>query len=458
MIRSPNPLSRVALLPIALLVFAKSVGAEGATLDAGVLPLDQALAMARERNPEMLMAADRIAEAEAKVGEATSAFFPQIRGRISFARTDNPAQAFGMILNQRRFRSDLDFNNPGSTQNVRPEIVGAFPLFRGGEDLARRDAARLGVDGARQQALATRNALTEAVITAYLALQVAPEQVAATAAAVEALTSAYQQTKTRLAAGSVLKADLLSLEVRLAEAREEKLQADHAVEMARAGLRTLLALDADAPVEVDREAGLPATPERDFSEIVAVATSRRPELVAAQRAVDIATREVQAQQAAYLPRIDAVGSYGNDSRDLKLAESRDNWAVGVAAEIDLFSGFRTRERVQAAERRLDQARQRARQAKLEIEHEARAATLADREARQRVEVANAAVAVAEEALRLVQLQYAAGATTITRYLEAEAASRAARTRAIAARFARQRAQAGLEKAMGTWAVAEESAE
>ena len=60
-----------------------------------------------------------------------------------------------MILNQRRFTAGLDFNNPGATQNVRPEVIGVLPLFRGGQDYQRREASLLGVEAAK---LAARRA------------------------------------------------------------------------------------------------------------------------------------------------------------------------------------------------------------------------------------------------------------------------------------------------------------
>lgn len=418
--------------------------------------LDEAIALTLQRNPDVAMAAARIEEAEARVREATSAFFPQVGARISYARTDNPAQAFGMILSQRRFAPTIDFNDPGTQQNVRPELVGAVPLFRGGADLRRRQAATLGADAARQQLLAVRNALTEATVTTYYALNAAPEQVAAARASVDAVTGALSQTRARVATGTALRADELSLEVRLAEAKASLLQAENGVELARAGLRSLLALGAEAPVEIEPPRDDEPTRERPtFAAALAQANARRPELVAAARQIEMRARQVQSEKAAYLPRIDAVASYGHDGEDLELSHHGDSWAVGLVAQMDLFSGFRTRSRVQAAETRLAQAKNEAARLQLDIEREVRVAHLHADEARRRAEVAEAAVAAANEALRLVRVQYDAGATSVTRYLEAEAAASGARARAIAARFEVRRSDAQLARATGTWAREED---
>jgi outer membrane protein len=443
---------KLPLLAATLLVL--SVCASASEGEGGQpLTLDEAVAQAFEGNPDLRAAAERIGEAQARVGEATSAFFPQISSRLTYARTDNPAQAFAMILAQRRFSFSDDFNNPGPTQDVRPEIVGALPLFRGGQDYERRTAATLGVEAAQWERAAIRNALADAVVAAYYSLLAGPEQVEVTRVSIDAVDSALTQARVRFESGAALKSDVLSLEVRLAAAREARVRAQNAVELARAGLRILLGLPAEAPLEVAPVAAHagPDVPE-SFDAALQQALARRPEIQAAQRMVAMREHEVKMEKAAYLPRVDLVGSYGQDNTNLELSRHQDNWSVGVSAELDLFSGFRTTERVRAAERRLAEALEAQRKARLEIERDVKTAVLGLQEARERAQVTVAAVASGEEALRLVQEQYRAGAVTITRYLEAEVARTDARSRAIAARYDVRRAEAAVRKALGYWAA------
>jgi outer membrane protein len=417
------------------------------------LTLDEAVAQAFRSNPDLRAAAERIGEAQARVGEATSAFFPQISSRLTYARTDNPAEAFAMILAQRRFSFNQNFNEPGPTQDVRPEVVGALPLFRGGQDYERHTAAVLGVEAAQWQRAAIRNALADAVVAAYYSLLAGPEQVEVTRVSIDAVDSALKQARARFESGTALKSDVLSLEVRLASAREADVRARNAVELARAGLRILLGLPADAPLEVMPVAtqAEPTVPG-SFDEALPQALARRPEIQAAQRLVAMREHEVKVEKAAYLPRLDVVGSYGQDNDNLELSQHQDHWSVGVTAQLDLFSGFRTTERVRAAERRLAEAREAQRKARLEVERDVKTSLLGLQEARERVQVTAAAVTSGDEALRLVQEQYRVGAVTITRYLEAEVARTDARSRAIAARYDARRAAAAVRKALGYWAA------
>ncbi|MBX3024217.1 TolC family protein [bacterium] len=442
------PVERVASVAAATLGFLLAA----AVAAAQPLSIEEAVGLALRDNPDARAAAERIGEAEARLGEATAAFYPRVDGRIVFARTDNPAQAFGMILNQRKFSFDLDFNNPGPTQNVRPEIVGAFPIFRGGQDYFRRQAAALGVEAAKLERLAVRNGLTEAVIDAFYALVAAPQLAESAGASVRAVGAALDHARTGFDAGTVLKSDVLSLETRLAESREQQLRASNAIELARTGLRTLLGQPAGRSLEIappPRDAA-PALPDT-LEAALARATAARPELAAAGRQVAMRERELEAERAAYLPTIDIVGGYGNDSADFQLSHNTDSWLVGATAELNVFSGFRIRERVRAAEHELASAREVERRTRLDIEREAQNAFLSYGEARQRDDVSQAGLAAADAALRLVEEQYRAGTVTVTRYLEAEAARSAARSRAIVARYDVRRAEAALQKAIGAWA-------
>jgi outer membrane protein TolC len=269
---------------------------------------------------------------------------------------------------------------------------------------------------------------------------------------IDAVGSALAQARARVAAGTALRSDTLSLEVRQAVAQEGHIRAQNAVELARSGLRILLGMRATEPLQVValKDTGEPPLPET-FPDALQQAVASRPEIQAAARVVAMRAHEVKVERAAYLPRIDAVGSYGQDAENLELSHSQDNWTFGATAELDLFSGFRTKERVRAAERRLAEAREAERKTRLEVERDTQIAFLAFQEAQERTRITSAAITAAEEALRLVQEQYQVGAATITRYLETEVARTDARSRAIAARYDTRRAEAGLRKAIGQWA-------
>lgn len=419
-----------------------------------IYSLDDAVAMALNNNPNLQIAHERIGQAEAQLGEAFAAFYPQVQARLSYEHTDNPSRAFGMIISQRRL--DLggatDFNHPGGTDNYRPEVIATYSLFRGGQDYQTAKAAELGVEAAELQESAVRNQLIEAVTSAYYGLLAATEAHKVALNSIKAVDSELRQSKIRYDTGTLLKSDVLSLEVQLAETQDAEIQSANAVELTRTGLKTLLGLGANEPFAIDdKTMALPVSDNyASFDELLNRALSERPEIIAAQKQVEIAERRLTAAKGAYLPRANAYVSYGSDSKNIDFSTNRDNVTAGVMVEMDIFNGFGTHQAVKKAEHQLNEAQKTHKQARLAIENQVKTAHLKYQDALARLKVTKAAIASAEEALRLVKAQRKAGAVTVTRYIEAEVAHDKAHSRDIAARFDALRAEAELKKALGAW--------
>jgi len=414
--------------------------------------LEQAIDYALNNNPELGQQQARIEQADAQLAESLAAFYPQIKASLSYLHSDNPAQAFAMIIAQRRLNfNGGDFNHPGGVDDYRPEVTASYALFRGGQDYYRQQAAQLGVETAELDKVATRHQLINHVTAAYYGYWAAQDAHTLSLRSIEAVDSELKQSRLRFDAGTVLKSDVLSLEVQLAEAREAEIQTANGIELATAMLKNLLGLPASEDLQVadGGAAALPPNPE-SFEILLDQALSHHPSLQAAAKRVEIAERQLEIAKAAHLPKADAFVSYGSNSQDLAFSSNRDNVSAGVSVTVDVFSGFATQEKIKHAEHAVTAAREAARQARLQLEQQLKMARLKLLEALQRQQVSVTAVQAAEEALRLVAAQRDAGVVTVTRYLEAEVARDKAQTRAISARYDALRAEADLKQATGVW--------
>jgi outer membrane protein TolC len=416
--------------------------------------LEQAIETALANNPELGIMQARIEQANAQLGESLASFYPQIKASLSYQHSDNPAQAFAMIIAQRRLDFNVPsstFNHPGGVDNYRPQVTASYSLFRGGQDYYRKQAAELNVETSELEKAATRNQLVNNVTAAYYGELAAMEAHEISRRSITAVQSELDQSRIRFDAGTVLKSDVLSLEVQLAEAKDAEIQAANAIELAQSMLKTLLGLPANETFVINstQQAALPASPAV-FDELLNQALSNHPELQAAQKRVAMAERQLDVAQAAHLPRADAFVSYGSDSKDLAFSSNRDNVTAGVMVEVDVFSGFAAQERIKKAEHELTAAQEAARQTRLRIEHQLKSAQVKLQDALSRAEVSAVGVKAAEEALRLVNEQRQAGVVTVTRYIEAEVARDKAHTRQITARFDALRAEAELKQATGYW--------
>ncbi|MGZ5027051.1 MAG: TolC family protein [Methylobacter sp.] len=416
--------------------------------------LEQAIDCALTNNPDLQIAGERISQAEAQLGVALSAFYPQITAKVGYDHSNNPAQVFSMIVAQRDFGANSinNINDPGYRQNFRPEIIGKLSLFRGGRDYQNSKAAELGISAAEYERSTVRNALIEAVTASYYAYLAAQEADKVAQDSIAAINSELKLTKQRYETGTVLKSDVLSLEVKSAEAQEAQIRAANGIELAKTGIATLLGLAADQVFTVSPSASMLPAPKltAPFNEVLDLAMSQRPEVKAAANQVEIAQAKLKSEQGAYLPRADAYVSYGQNSQNPGFSSSKDNVTAGVSVEMDLFSGLETKNRVSAAERKAAEARETERKTKLAIEQEVKTAFLKLEEAQARVRVTEASVAAADEALRLVNEQRRAETVTITRYIEAEAARNKAHSDTIAAHYDALSAEAALKKAVGDW--------
>ena len=249
----------------------------------------------------------------------------------------------------------------------------------------------------------------------------------------------------------MLKSDVLSLEVKLAEAQESQIRTANGIETAKVNLVNLLGLPSLSVFNISSSSIFNSpkfTPS--FNELLEQAMGQRPEVKAAAKQVEIAQYKVKSAQGAYLPKADAYVSYGQNSQTPGFSSSKENVTAGVAVEMDIFSGFSTQQQLRTAELKATEALETERKTKLAVEQEVKVAHLKLQESLARVHVTDLSVQSADEALRLVKEERKAEVVTVTRYIEAEVARNTAQSNSIAAHYDALSAEAALKKAIGAW--------
>ncbi len=414
--------------------------------------LQQAIDYALLHNPDLQIMQNRIQQAEAQLDQALSAFYPEVKARLGYEHSDNPARAFAMIIAQRRLNltGGTDFNHPGGVDNYRPEISLQYSLFRGGQDYYGSKAAQSAVDAAQLDKTTVRNQLIEMITRSFYHYLAALENHKVALHAIEAVESELKQSRLRYAAGTELKSDVLSLEVQAAAAHDQEIHAANTVELIKTSLKILMGLTAEQALTLDssHKPKLPQKPE-DFTRLLAKAMQQRPDYRAADKRLQMARQQLRAAQGVHLPSASAYVNYGSDSKNIDFSTNRDNVTAGVMVEMSLFSGFRDSAKVDQAKHQLAIARKKLTKTRLQIENDVKSARLKLTEALNRVNVAKASVAAAEEALRMVTAQRDSGVVTVTRFIEAQVARDQAHARHIAAYFDALSAQAQLNQAIGS---------
>jgi len=417
-------------------------------LPAGPLGIRQAVELALARNPDLAAAGARVEAAAAALAQSESVLWPRLSADITVLRSNAPSTYLFKTIDAHEFVPGGDFNDPGTFTNTEAGLTAGWNLYNGGRDRMAIWAAEVATAAGRAQREAIENALVAGVVAACLDTRAAVELTRADAVSVSSVEAQVGELRTRVEGGAALRSDLLSLEVRLAEARERQLRSELGRRLALATLRSLLALDPSEPLELADEPFESGLQPLTLAEARAEAFEQRPELEAARRAVERARLGVASAERGWWPRLDLLARVWGGTNDLSLDLNEANATVALSLGFDVFDGGSRSASIDAARASLREVRERDRRALIDVALDVETAWLRQEEARARLDVATQAVGASEETLDLVQKQFRGGSATVTRYLEAEAARTQARTALIRARLDLDRTQVDLARAMG----------
>jgi outer membrane protein len=414
---------------------------------AEAVTLEECIREALQRNPDANAAAIRVEAARAMISEADSAYFPQLSVAGGYAVTDNPTQAFMMQLNQRNLdimAPDFDPNDPSNTDNLRLSAELKYRIYDFGQRRMASESAAIGADAANLQLAAIRNELIYQITRGYFSILQALDYVMVQQETIRSFEESLQVARDKYKAGTVIKTDVLNLEVALVQAREDLIRARNSVDLAIVALNTAIGYDfvtrESLPVP-EKNVSTPPVMEQDFDAI-----ENRPELQVIQKMS-------QAKELLYIkakrqnyPVLNAYGSYDLDSGNLDSFEG--SYTVGLTAEWDIFTGFRNSSAARKAEAEWRAAQQDEENVRTKIKQDLRTARIQAAESWQRLETIRKSVESASESLRITQVRYREGVAGITDLLTAQVGLTAMRTRSVAALYDHAVAVSNLQRARG----------
>jgi len=405
--------------------------------------LERAIQFALTNSPDARVAAQRIVAAEAGLKQANAAAWPRLQFQSSYMRTDNPMMVFGSILNQRSFGKPpigpIDFNSVPDIDNLNTRGLLTMPLYGGGQIAAGREAARAYTQAAKENADAVRNLLAFEVARTFHTVLKTREFIRAAEAAVNSFEKNLAIAHKRFNAGTLLRADVLDVEVRLAQAREELVRARNANELSLRVLRSLLGLEHGEFEIADAAPAVSAPDSRNFS--------NRPELAASRQQLRAAEADVRRAKGGYYPSVGIFGSLDYD-RGWRTEGDGKSYTAGVMLQWNLWDGQLTRGKVQEAKAGLQTAREDDRKLRLGLDLEVEQARLNLKDATERLQVTETVVSQAAESVELTRARFEQGLAIPTQLIDAETTLTAARVRRAEAEADQRIAVAALRKALG----------
>jgi outer membrane protein, multidrug efflux system len=394
-------------------------------------------------NADLMIAAARVDEARALLGEARSFLYPKLDAQGSAANqqiSTRTASSFPGI--------PREFSNYRATLEVSYELD-LFGRLRAGADAAR---AELAASEASREAV--RLALAAQVAKSYFALRSFDEQVALTRETLSLREDALRLQRRRREGGVIGDYEYYQLEAEVAAARAQLPGLEQAREREEAALQLLVgrnpkqmfesAIARKAAYEERLEA--PAVPSGMPSELLL----RRPDLVEAERHLAAANARLAVARAEMFPSIALTAALGSESASLSnlFTGPAGLWSIAAAVSQPIFAGGRLEARSAAA-----QARERAlvaqyQQAVRAAFSEVRTALIAQSRARESYEAESVRAGALAETLRLARLRYNNGIASQLDVIDAERGLLAARIARIEALRAHRAAVADLFRALG----------
>jgi outer membrane protein, heavy metal efflux system len=276
--------------------------------ESGVTPLglDEVEHIALNANPEIEVAARRVAIARAHVPVAGALDDPMAMYR-----------GWGVPL-----KKPWDYN---AAQNM---FSMSQTFMSGNKRDLRTSVAQSDVDQAQANLDAVRLDVKVRVQKAFFDLLLTQDETRIHEQHVGIAEQAINAARIKYTVGSVPQQDVLKAQVALTALAEHMIRFDRDAEVARARLNTLLGRSPDSPIEVRGEhAVLEALPS--VESLIAMAINTRPDLVAAKAAAQRSQREQQLTKKVYTPDFTLSAGYmlmpsGQDFRNGYMVEGSMN--------------------------------------------------------------------------------------------------------------------------------------
>jgi len=396
------------LSAVVLSAFSKILGAPPA------YTIEQAVAVAQERNPEILIARKKVLAAHGSFIEARSGFLPSLTSSGLYDKRQTQSET---NLRQEDYNAILKLE-----QN----------LYTGGAVTSQVAIAQLNIAKANYELQEIVSRVTMDVRIAFNELLLNRAKVRVREDSVQVLDEELKNQQERFSAGIVSKLNVQRAEVALANERPELFNTQTDLKNSYLRLAELFGADlrpgAQAPpFEISGE--LQYRPNHaDLNGCLARADANRPVIKARQKDIEIEDRQYVLDRSATRPHVRAFSGYEVYSeRDPEVGQEFNyGGVVGINATWNIFDGFATKGRMQATRARREAAVQALAAAQRTVASEVRSAFFDLQQAQRVLESEKKNVQTADEALEMAKSNFAAGLGTQLDVLQA--ASDVTRTR------------------------------
>jgi TolC family type I secretion outer membrane protein len=419
-----------------------------------VLDLKTSEQIALAGNPTIEAAEARVRQAEERISQARSTYWP---------RLDANAGASRVWMSETEYQDNLSTAqvfNPLATIDdpsdyYQADLTLSWLVFNGFARSLNSKAAGYTRDQLAYSREDTKRILLLSVASAYLSAQLALENITITRADEKFYRDRYEEAKVRREIGTGSLSDQLNFEVRVNAAISDRIKAERVYEAARYSLAALLGLEyASLPDHVSLAELHPETQEEmnhpDAVNLIAYAYDHRPDLLQQDVAVKNAQVDIKIAQAGFWPTINLTGSVaGNRGEDYQFEEDDFGSNVGIYLTYNLFAGGLDRAKTREARQREVESVKTLENKKLSVAADIRGSVADLRAAQEELLLLRSNADLIRQNRDLAEKEYNAGQGSLVRLNEAQQDLTAAKNRLALALVSMRQAWYALEAETGS---------
>ncbi|WP_430927906.1 TolC family protein [Polaribacter marinivivus] len=376
----------------------------------------EVLSKISEKNLSLKISKEEFNAAKADYKQTNAVFLPNITASHTGISTTNPLMAFGSKLNQ-GILTQNDFNpallnNPEQTQNFATIIKVEQPLINL-DGFYERKAAKSKMDAMSLQSKRTEDYLTFEVEKAYMQLQLAYKGEQVLKKALKTANENQKLAENSFKQGLLQRADVLNVEVRVTEIKNQLQTAKSNVQNASNYLSFLM--NDDGFVTYKPKDSLTISNVNIDNKTI---SENRSDIKAMQLSTIAYEAMNKADKMAFLPRLNAFGSYELYDNTM-FQGNASGYLIGAQLSWDIFQGSKRFGKAQKSKAELEKSKlaynQYVSQSNLELNKVKR--QLVD--AKNKLELTELAVQQSEESLRIRKNRFKEGLEKTSDLLQAE---------------------------------------
>lgn len=423
-----NPAVHAALV---LTMVVPGLGAQERTME-----LEEAIRRALERSPALAQTEAAFSSAEQGKRTAVGAFLPRVNASGGASRNSST-----------RWDERTQTTVEGSSESYSGSLSGSLSLYEGGARSYELAVARADLAGAEASLEDQRNNVVYQTKNLFFAALRQADLLEVNQRRVEQAEESLAMVRTQAQVGTGTISDTLRARLELTNAQQAVLQSENAVRAARFALGRQVGLGGPV-IPVSPESLDPEPLALSETEIFDLAEESSAMVRAAAAAAEAAETGVKAARAAYWPTLSMSSGYSWSNNEPTLQNGNTGWNIRLSGSYSIFNGFSREASVVRAVNQSRVAQLQEADARLQIRELVDAALQTVRTTERAIDLAEQALVVAQEDLRVVRERYRLGVATSLDLVISQISLRQADVDVVLARYDFALAKADLEALIG----------